>query len=83
MRKYSVYIYGLNLFLINYFYNYYNSLVTCMSDRKCPHLYRAILYIYTFSSFFFLATPWHVEFLSQGSDPSHSCNQAAVATLDP
>ena len=24
--------------------------------------------------FFFLATPWPEEFLSQGSDPSHSCN---------
>ena len=24
--------------------------------------------------FFFLATPWHTEFLGQGSDPSYSCD---------
>ena len=34
--------------------------------------------------FSFLAAPWHVEFLGQGSDPSHSCDLSHSCTmLDP
>ena len=41
-------------------------------------------FFFSFFFFSFLATQWHMEFLSQGSDPSHSCCYAAVvATLDP
>lgn len=51
------------LFHKNYWLLLLNSINTKISS------YQSFL-----SFFFFLATPWHVEFPSQGSDLSHSCD---------
>ena len=47
------------------------SSITC--ERSCLNLKTQLLHPKLFF-FFFLATSWHMEFLGQGSDPSHCCN---------
>ena len=34
--------------------------------------------VYFVFCFLFLAAPWHMEFLGQGSDPSHSCKPSCI-----
>ena len=39
-------------------------------------------FLFIFLLFFsFLAVPWHMEFLGQGSDQSHRCNPCSGAAL--